>query len=33
MHIEAELDDVYTERLLQLQHRLQKPSASHYHCD
>ena len=25
MHIEAELDDVYTERLLQLQHRLQKP--------
>jgi len=25
MHIEAELDDVYAERLLQLQHRLQKP--------
>ena len=25
MHIETELDDVYTERLLQLQHRLQKP--------
>ena len=25
MRIEAELDDVYTERLLQLQHRLQKP--------
>lgn len=25
MHIETELDDVYAERLLQLQHRLQKP--------
>ena len=25
MHIEAELDDVYAERLLHLQHRLQKP--------
>ena len=25
MHIEAELDDVYAERLLKLQQRLQKP--------
>ncbi|WP_347985840.1 hypothetical protein [Methylomonas sp. AM2-LC] len=25
MHIEAELDDVYAERLLELQQRLQKP--------
>ncbi|MEW6038461.1 MAG: hypothetical protein AB1648_09465 [Pseudomonadota bacterium] len=25
MHIEAELDDVHSERLLQLQRRLQKP--------
>ena len=27
MHIETELDDIYTERLLQLQRRLQKPLA------
>ena len=27
MHIEAELDDVYTERLLHLQQKLQKPLA------
>jgi vacuolar-type H+-ATPase subunit C/Vma6 len=27
VHIETELDEIYTERLYQLQHRLQKPLA------
>ena len=27
MHIEAELDDIHTQRLIQLQQRLQKPLA------
>ena len=30
MHIEAELDDVYAERLLELQQRLQKPLSRYF---